>query len=58
VSGCGTTIRSGTVTMARGIRVPSDGGVVVMETIRVTMLHSREMGKSELLPPLEVVSPS
>jgi hypothetical protein len=38
--------------------VPSDGGVVVIGTDGVTKLHSREMGKLELLPPLEAVSPS
>jgi hypothetical protein len=36
----------------------SDGGVVVMETIKITMLHPQEMGKSEVPFLLEVVSPS
>jgi hypothetical protein len=51
-------VRSGIVAIARGIEVPSDGGVVVIGTDGVTKLHSREMGKPELLPPLEAVSPS
>jgi hypothetical protein len=58
VFGCSTTIHSGTVTMVRGIGVPSSGGVVVMGTIGVTTLHPREMGKPELPPPLEDVLPS
>jgi hypothetical protein len=58
VSGCVTVIYSGTVRMVRGTRVPSDGGVVLMGTVGVTMLHPREMGKLELPPPLEVVSSS
>jgi hypothetical protein len=44
--------------MARGVGVLSDGGVVMMGIDVVTTLHPREMGKTELLPPLEVVSPS
>jgi hypothetical protein len=58
VSGCGTTVYSRTITMVRRVRVPSCGGVVVMGTIGVTMLHPPEMGKSELPPSLEVVWPS
>jgi hypothetical protein len=38
--------------------VPFDGGMVVMGIVRVTMLHSREMGKLELPPLLEDVPPS
>jgi hypothetical protein len=57
-SGYGMTVRSRTVAMARGVRVSSDGGVVMMWTNGDTTLHTREMGKPELLSPLEVVSPS
>jgi hypothetical protein len=42
--------------MVRGIGVPSGGVVVMMGADGVTTLHSREMGKTELLPPLEVVT--
>jgi hypothetical protein len=58
VSSYGMADRSGTVGMVAGVRVPSDGGVVVMGTIVVTKLHPQEMGKSELPPPLEVMSSS
>jgi hypothetical protein len=58
VSGCGMTVHNGTVAMVRDTEVSSHGGVVVMGTDGVTMLHPQEMGKSELPPPLEVVSPS
>jgi hypothetical protein len=58
VSSCGTIVSSGTVVMVRGVGVPSGGGVVVIGTVGVTILHPLEMGKSELPPPLEVVSPS
>jgi hypothetical protein len=58
MSGCGTTVHSGTIAMVRGIRVPSGGVVIVMGTDRVTMLHPQEMGKLELPPPLEAMSPS
>jgi hypothetical protein len=55
-SGCSVKDRKGTVAMVRGIRVPSGGVVVMMGVDGVTTLHSREMGKTELLPPLEVVT--
>jgi hypothetical protein len=58
VSRCGAAVHSGIVEMVRGIGVPSGGGVVVMGTVGVTMLHPREMGKSELPPLPEAVSPS
>jgi hypothetical protein len=58
VSGYGMAVRSGIVIMVRGIRILSDGGMVVIEIVGVTMLHSREIGKPELLPLLEVVWPS
>jgi hypothetical protein len=48
VSGNGTTVRSETIEMARGAGVLSDGGVVVMGTVGVTMLHPREMGIQSL----------
>jgi hypothetical protein len=44
--------------MVRCTGMPSDGGVVMMETVGITMLHPLEMGKPELPPPLEVVLPS
>jgi hypothetical protein len=46
VSDCGTAVHSGAVGMVGGTGVPSDGGVVVIGTVRVTMLHPREMGKT------------
>jgi hypothetical protein len=55
VSSCGTAIRSGTPGMVRGTKVPSNGGLVVLGTDWVTILHHREMEKQELPPPLEVV---
>jgi hypothetical protein len=58
MSGCGTVVRNRIVGMIRGTGVPSGGGVVVMGTIGVTILHPREIGKLELPPLLEVVSPS
>jgi hypothetical protein len=57
-SGYGAAAGSRTIAMARGVRVLSDGAGVVMGADDVTTLHSREMGRPELLPPLEVVSPS
>jgi hypothetical protein len=51
------TIHSSTVGIVRGTRVPSGSGVVVMETVEVTTLHPRKMGKLELPPLLEAVSP-
>jgi hypothetical protein len=50
VSSCGTIVSSGTVVMVRGVGVPSGGGVVVIGTVGVTILHPLEMGKSELPP--------
>jgi hypothetical protein len=58
VSGCGTVVHNRTVGMIRGAGVSSGGGVVVMGTIGVTILHPREIGKLELPPLLEVMSPS
>jgi hypothetical protein len=58
VFGCDTVVRNDTVGMVRGAGVPSDGGVVVMGTIRVTTLHTREMGMPELPPMLEAMSSS
>jgi hypothetical protein len=58
VSGYGAMVCSGTAEMVRGTKVPSDGGVVVMGTVGVTMFHPQEMGKPELPPPLEAVLPS
>jgi hypothetical protein len=39
VFGCGVVICSRTVGMVRGTGMPSDGDVVVMGIVRVTMLH-------------------
>jgi hypothetical protein len=50
MSGCGMAVRSRTIAMARGVKVSSNGGVVVIRIDGVTTLHPREMGKSELLP--------
>jgi hypothetical protein len=47
VSGCSTAVRSGTVRMVRGTRVPSSGGVFVMRTVGVTTLNPQDMGKPE-----------
>jgi hypothetical protein len=58
VSSYGMDVHSGIIIMVRGIRIPSDGGMVVIGIVGVTMLHSREIGKLELLPLLEVVWPS
>jgi hypothetical protein len=58
VAGYSATACSVTITMVRGVGVPSDGGVVVMGADGVLMLHYLEMGKLELPTPLEVVSPS
>jgi hypothetical protein len=58
MSGYGMTVPSGTVAMVRGIEVPSGGGMVMMGIVGVTTLHPRDMGKSELPPLLEVMSPS
>jgi hypothetical protein len=58
VSGCGAAVHSGTIGMVRGAGVPSGCGVVMMGTVGVTTLHPREMGKSDLPPPTEAVSPS
>jgi hypothetical protein len=58
VSGYGMVVHSGIAIMVRGIRILSDGGMVVIEIVGVTTLHSREIGKPELLPLLEVVWPS
>jgi hypothetical protein len=44
--------------MGRGVRVPSNSGMVMTGTVGVTTLHPQEMGKSELPPPLEVMSSS
>jgi hypothetical protein len=40
------------------VSLPTGGGVVVIGTDGVTTLHPLEMGKLELPPPLEAVSPS
>jgi hypothetical protein len=40
VSWCGMAVRSGTVTMAIGVGVPSDNGVVVMGIVGVTTFNS------------------
>jgi hypothetical protein len=58
VFGCSMVVCSGTVVMVRDTGVPSDGGVVVMGIVGVTMFHPQEIGKLKLPPPLEVVSPS
>jgi hypothetical protein len=39
MSDCGTIVHSGTVTMSRGVGLPFHGGLVVMGTVGVTMLH-------------------
>jgi hypothetical protein len=44
--------------MLRGVGLPCNGGMVVMGTAKVTALHRQEMGKLELPPTLEAVSPS
>jgi hypothetical protein len=44
VLGYRTTVHSGTIVMVRSIRVPSDGGVVMMRIVVVTRLHPQEMG--------------
>jgi hypothetical protein len=49
-------VQSRTIGMARGVRVPSNSGMVMTGTVGVTTLHPQEMGKSELPPPLEAVS--
>jgi hypothetical protein len=54
----GMVIHSGTIATVRGDGMPSGGCVVVMWIVGVTTLHSQEMGKPVLPPPLEVVSPS
>jgi hypothetical protein len=58
VFGCGMMVRSGTVGMVKSIGVPSGGGVVVMGTVGITMLHPHEMGKLELPPLLKAKSSS
>jgi hypothetical protein len=58
MSGCGMAVRDGTVGMVIGTRVPSGGGVVAMGMVGITTLQSREMGKPELPPSLEVESSS
>jgi hypothetical protein len=44
------TVRSGTITMVRGIGVPFGSGMDVMGPVDVNTLQFREMGKSELPP--------
>jgi hypothetical protein len=51
VPGCGAAVRSGTIRTVRSAEVFSDGDVVVIGTIRVTTLHPRGSGSSELPPP-------
>jgi hypothetical protein len=58
MSGCGMAVCDGTVGMVIGTRVPSGGGVVAMGMVGITTLQSREMGKPELPPSLEVESSS
>jgi hypothetical protein len=58
MSGCGMAVHDGTVGMVIGTRVPSGGGVVAMGMVGITTLQSREMGKPELPPSLEVESSS
>jgi hypothetical protein len=50
VTGYGAVVRSRTVRMVRGIRVPSSGGVVVMGTVGVTTFHPQEMGEAGVSP--------
>jgi hypothetical protein len=58
VSSCGMAVHNRTIRMVRGVEVPSNGGMAMMGIVVITTLHLREMGKLELPPPLEVVSPS
>jgi hypothetical protein len=47
-----------TVGMVRSTDMFSSGGVVVMGTIRVTMLHPQGLGVRQLPPSLEAMPPS
>jgi hypothetical protein len=58
IASCGVAVRSETFRMVRSAGVFFGGGVVVMGTIRFTMLHPQGPENLKLPPPLEAASPS